>query len=33
MVINSEYCLPVVKNHKVAGVEEVEHATRLRCNT
>jgi len=27
--LTSEYCLPVVKNHKVAGVEEVDHATRI----
>jgi sugar phosphate isomerase/epimerase len=25
----SEYCLPVVKNHQLAGIEEVDHATRI----
>lgn len=25
----SEYCLPVIRNHKVAGVEEVDKATRM----
>ncbi len=23
----SEYCLPLIKNHKIAGIEEVDHAT------
>ncbi len=27
--LTSEYCLPVIKNHKIAGIEEVEHATRI----
>jgi sugar phosphate isomerase/epimerase len=27
--LTSEYCLPVVKNHKVAGIEEVNHATKI----
>ena len=27
--LTSEYCLPVVKNHQVAGIEEVDHATRI----
>lgn len=25
----SEYCLPVIRNHKICGIEEVDHATRL----
>jgi len=25
----SEYCLPVLKDHRVAGMEEVDHATRI----
>jgi len=25
----SEYCLPVIRNHKIAGVEVVDHATKL----
>jgi sugar phosphate isomerase/epimerase len=25
----SEYCLPVLKNHKLCGIEEVDHATRI----
>jgi sugar phosphate isomerase/epimerase len=25
--LTSEYCLPLIKNHKIAGVEEVDHAT------
>jgi sugar phosphate isomerase/epimerase len=27
--LTSEYCLPVYKNHKLAGMEEVDHATRI----
>jgi len=27
--LTSEYCLPVIKNHQLAGIEEVDHATRL----
>ena len=27
--LTSEYCLPVYKDHQVAGVEEVDHATRI----
>jgi len=27
--LTSEYCLPVYKNHKLAGIEEVDHATRI----
>jgi sugar phosphate isomerase/epimerase len=27
--ITSEYCLPVIKNHKIAGIDEVDHATKL----
>ncbi|HXL58018.1 MAG TPA: sugar phosphate isomerase/epimerase family protein [Chitinophagaceae bacterium] len=27
--LTSEYCLPVIKNHKIAGVEEIDHATRI----
>jgi sugar phosphate isomerase/epimerase len=27
--LTSEYCLPVVKNHQLAGIEEVDHATRI----
>ncbi len=27
--LTSEYCLPVVKNHQIAGIEEVDHATRI----
>jgi sugar phosphate isomerase/epimerase len=26
--LTSEYCLPVIKNHQLAGLEEVDHATR-----
>lgn len=25
----SEYCLPVLKDHQIAGIEEVDHATRI----
>ncbi len=25
----SEYCLPVIKDHKLAGIEEVDHATKI----
>ena len=25
----SEYCLPIVKNHKIAGIEEIDHANSL----
>ena len=25
----SEYCLPVIKDHQLAGIEEVDHATRI----
>jgi len=25
----SEYCLPVYKDHQYAGIEEIEHATRI----
>ncbi|MBS1596698.1 MAG: sugar phosphate isomerase/epimerase [Bacteroidetes bacterium] len=25
----SEYCLPVYKNHKIAGIEEVDHANKI----
>lgn len=27
--LTSEYCLPVYKNHRFAGIEEVDHATRI----
>ncbi len=27
--LTSEYCLPVIKNHKITGIEEVDHATRI----
>ena len=27
--LTSEYCLPVYKNHQLAGIEEVDHATRI----
>ncbi|HZI53014.1 MAG TPA: hypothetical protein VFD56_04910, partial [Chitinophagaceae bacterium] len=27
--LTSEYCLPLIKNHKIAGVEEVDKATIL----
>jgi sugar phosphate isomerase/epimerase len=27
--LTSEYCLPVLKNHQVGGIEEVDHATRI----
>ncbi len=27
--MTSEYCLPVVKNHTIAGIEEIDHATRI----
>jgi sugar phosphate isomerase/epimerase len=27
--LTSEYCLPVYKNHQMAGIEEVDHATRI----
>ncbi|SRR5579871_3324 len=27
--LTSEYCLPVVKDHQLAGIEEVDHATRI----
>jgi sugar phosphate isomerase/epimerase len=27
--LTSEYCLPVYKNHQFAGIEEVDHATRI----
>jgi len=27
--LTSEYCLPVLKNHQIAGIEEVDHATRI----
>jgi len=25
--LTSEYCLPAIKNHKIAGIEEIDHAT------
>ncbi len=25
----SEYCLPIIKNHKIAGIESVDHANRV----
>jgi sugar phosphate isomerase/epimerase len=25
----SEYCLPVIQNHKIAGMEAIDHATRI----
>jgi sugar phosphate isomerase/epimerase len=25
----SEYCLPMIRNHKIAGVEEIDHATKM----
>jgi sugar phosphate isomerase/epimerase len=27
--LTSEYCLPVIKNHQLAGIEEVDQATRI----
>ena len=27
--LTSEYCLPVIKDHKIAGIEEIEHATKI----
>ena len=27
--LTSEYCLPVYKNHQIAGMEEVDHATKI----
>ena len=27
--LTSEYCLPVIKNHQLAGIEEVDYATRI----
>ena len=27
--LTSEYCLPLIKNHKIAGIEEVDKATVL----
>jgi len=27
--LTSEYCLPVIKNHKVAGIEEIDYATKI----
>jgi sugar phosphate isomerase/epimerase len=27
--LTSEYCLPVIKNHKIAGIEEIDYATRI----
>jgi sugar phosphate isomerase/epimerase len=27
--LTSEYCLPLIKKHKIAGVEEVDHATTI----
>ena len=27
--LTSEYCLPVVKEHKIAGIEEIDHATKI----
>lgn len=27
--LTSEYCLPVIKNHKIAGIEEIDHATKI----
>ena len=27
--LTSEYCLPVIKNHQIAGIEAVDHATRI----
>ena len=27
--LTSEYCLPVLKNHRVGGIDEVDHATRI----
>lgn len=27
--LTSEYCLPVLKNHQLAGIEEVDHATKI----
>jgi sugar phosphate isomerase/epimerase len=25
----SEYCLPMIRNHKIAGVEEIDRATKM----
>jgi sugar phosphate isomerase/epimerase len=27
--LTSEYCLPVIKDHQLAGIDEVDHATRI----
>jgi sugar phosphate isomerase/epimerase len=27
--LTSEYCLPVIKNHKIAGIEAIDHATHI----
>ncbi len=27
--LTSEYCLPVIKNHQLAGIDEVDHATKI----
>ena len=27
--LTSEYCLPAIKNHKIAGIEEIDHATKI----
>jgi sugar phosphate isomerase/epimerase len=27
--LTSEYCLPVIRNHQIAGVESIDHATKI----
>jgi len=27
--LTSEYCLPAIKDHKIAGIEEIDHATKI----
>jgi len=27
--LTSEYCLPVIKDHKIAGIDEIDHATKI----
>jgi len=27
--LTSEYCLPAVKGHKIAGIDEIDHATKI----
>lgn len=27
--LSSEYCLPIVQNHKIAGIDAIDHATRI----